>query len=75
MNNVKVQKIYPKEIFIAPNLISLFRILAAITILIAALIREVHLWVAILYLIAVLSDKIDGAIARFFKKRTQLGQI
>lgn len=70
-----LQKIDSKEIFVLPNLISFFRILAAITILIAAIIREIHLWVAILYLAAVASDKIDGVVARFFKKRTRLGQI
>lgn len=73
-NNARVQKLNFQEIVIAPNLISLFRILAAVVIFIAAVAHEVNLWVAFLYLAAVLSDKLDGATARFFNKETKLGE-
>jgi CDP-diacylglycerol--glycerol-3-phosphate 3-phosphatidyltransferase len=73
-NNVQVQKLNFQEIVVVPNLISLFRILAATVIFIAAITHKAGLWVALLYLAAVLSDKLDGTIARFFNKETKLGE-
>lgn len=69
------EKINPKEFFALPNLISVFRILAAVIIFIAAVTYQLGLWVAVLYLAAVLSDKIDGTIARFLERETRLGRI
>ena len=63
-----------KDILKIPNLISLSRILGSVLILIFTFIN-INKWVVgIIYVYSVLSDKLDGTLARLLKQETELGQ-
>jgi len=57
-----------------PNLISLIRISLVIPIVLN-LLAEKYIFALILFIIASVSDAIDGFLARFFKWQTDLGKI
>jgi len=57
----------------APNLLSLLRICLA-PFLVATILEDHFVWSLALFLVAGLTDMLDGALARLLKQRTTLGQ-
>lgn len=63
-----------KDILKIPNLISLSRILGSVLILIFTFVN-INKWiVGIVYVYSVISDKLDGTLARLLKQETELGK-
>lgn len=63
-----------KDILKIPNLISLSRILGSVLILIFTFVN-INKWiVGIVYVYSVISDKLDGTLARLLKQKTELGK-
>lgn len=63
-----------KDILKIPNLISLSRILGSVLILIFTFVN-INKWiVGIVYIYSIISDKLDGTLARLLKQKTELGR-
>jgi len=60
--------------WISPNLISALRALLIIPIYFACR-QEAYVWVIILFIIALLTDTLDGVQARYYKKESNLGKL
>ncbi|MEM1668963.1 MAG: CDP-alcohol phosphatidyltransferase family protein, partial [Thermofilaceae archaeon] len=64
-----------KEIFKIPNLLSLYRLLLSLIIPILWIRGFSPKWLSLLIFSGVISDTLDGNLARILKQKTDLGKI
>jgi len=64
-----------EKLYTVPNMLTLYRFLSALFVLLA-LFMEINKWyVFTVYVIAAITDKIDGMIARRLNQETKLGEV
>jgi len=64
-----------EKIYTVPNMLTLYRFLSAIFIFMALIVYINKWYVFIVYVIAVITDKLDGIIARKLNQVTKMGEI
>lgn len=64
-----------EKLYTVPNLLTLYRFLSALFIFVALFI-EINIWyVFSIYVIAIITDKLDGMIARKLNQETKIGEV
>lgn len=64
-----------EKIYTVPNMLTLYRFLSALFIFIALFIPVNHWYIFTIYVIAAVTDKLDGVIARKLNQETKLGEV
>lgn len=74
-DELKKERVRLADLKKIPNLLSSFRLISSFVILGSGILLIDELWVGILYLAAIISDKLDGIIARSTQTQTKLGLV